>query len=90
MTGYIEKNMDRSLINVNVHPGAKKAGIEKISSDEFKIRVLAPPVKGEANKEVIRLIADYYDIPPSRVTIIRGHKSRRKLVAIKQGLRIKD
>ena len=74
--------MNKRLINVEVQPRAKRAGVEQISSDEFRVRVLAPPAKGEANKEVTKLIAAYFDIPASRVKIIRGHKSRRKLVAL--------
>ena len=79
-------NVDKRLINVRVQPRAKMAGVEKISPDELKVRVLSPPSKGEANEEVIRQIALYFGIPVSRVTIVRGHNSRRKLIALRPQL----
>jgi len=80
-----EKKPGKVLINVKVQPRSRKRSIERIGLDEYKIRVLAPPAKGEANKEVIQIIASYFDIPPSRVSIIKGLTSRNKVVVIHLG-----
>ena len=77
-------NINRGLLRVKVQTRAKEAGVERISADEYRIRVLAAPSKGEANKEVIKQIAVYFDIPASRITIVRGHKSRNKIIALEQ------
>ena len=76
------KGKNKVYLTVRVQPRARKPGIEKVSSGEYKIRVLAPPSKGEANKEVVETIASHFGLPPSRVQIIRGQKSRRKLVLL--------
>ncbi|MCK4430517.1 MAG: DUF167 domain-containing protein [Candidatus Aminicenantes bacterium] len=76
------KEKNKIYLNVQVHPRAKKRGIEKKGSHEYIIRVLSPPSKGKANREVIQIIASYFDVPPSQVNIVRGQKARRKLVIL--------
>jgi len=76
------KSKDRIYLSIRVQPRARKPGLEKLSSGEYKIRVLAPPSKGEANREVIETLASHFGLPPSRVKIVRGEKSRRKLVLL--------
>jgi len=67
-----------------VQPKAKKVGVEKISDDTYKVRVHAAPEKGAANKEVIAALAAYFDVPLSRIRIVRGEKSRNKVVLIEE------
>ena len=70
------------LIKVKVVPKARKVGVEKIAKDTYKVWVKAAPEKGAANKEVIAAFAEYFDIPPSLVKIVKGAKSRNKTVLI--------
>lgn len=69
-------------IKVKVQPKAKKVGVEKISDNTYKVRVHAAPEKGAANKEVIVSLAAYFDVPPSRVRIVKGKTSRTKLIEV--------
>jgi uncharacterized protein (TIGR00251 family) len=69
-------------LSVKVHPKSRKQEIIEIGENAYKIHVLAPPSKGEANAEVCKLIARYLDIPVSRVKVLRGHKSRNKIISI--------
>jgi uncharacterized protein (TIGR00251 family) len=71
-------------IKVKVQPRAKKVGVEKIDEGTYKVRVHAAPEKGAANKEVLVSLADYFDVPPSTIKIIRGKTSRTKLVLIEE------
>jgi uncharacterized protein (TIGR00251 family) len=48
----------------------------------LRARVSAPPVDGKANKALCRLIAKRVGVPPSRVSVVRGEKSRDKVVRI--------
>ncbi len=73
---------EKIYLNIKVQPRARKPGIEKVSSGEYKIRVSAPPSKGEANREVVETLATHFGLPPSRVKIVRGQKSQRKLVLL--------
>ena len=74
--------MKKSILYVKVFPRAKKAGVEEIEKNTYKVRVLAAPEKGAANREVIAALADFLDIPPSALKIIRGEKSRNKLIQV--------
>jgi uncharacterized protein YggU (UPF0235/DUF167 family) len=46
------------------------------------VRVTAPPVDGRANDALCRLIARRAGIAPSRVTLVRGEKSRDKTLSV--------
>ena len=48
----------------------------------LRARVSAPPVDGKANKALCRLIAKQVGVAPSRVSVVRGEKSRDKVVQV--------
>jgi hypothetical protein len=77
--------MSKACLNVRVQTKAKKAGVEKISADTYKVRVCAAPEKGAANREVIAALASFFRVPPSRVRIVKGEKSRNKKILIESG-----
>ncbi len=72
----------RSILRVKVQARARKTGIERLGPEEFRIKITTPPVKGAANREVIKLLADYLDVPPSSLEIVRGKTSTQKLIAV--------
>ena len=74
-----EKNI---YLSVRVQPRARKQQIQKIGDKEYKVRVISPPSEGKANKEVIELLASHFHLPPSRLKITKGLKSRRKIVVL--------
>lgn len=76
------REKDKILLTVNVQPRAQNPGIEKLDSGEYRVRVHAPPAKGEANKEVMKTLASHFGVPASCVKIVRGMKSRKKAVLI--------
>ncbi len=69
-------------ISVKVKPNAKKSGVEKIG-EEFLVSLKAPPVDGRANAELIEVLADYFGVPKSRLRIVSGGKSRKKIVELR-------
>jgi uncharacterized protein (TIGR00251 family) len=73
---------DKIYLNIKVQVRARKPGLEKVSSGEYKIRVSAPPLRGKANREVVETLASHFGLPPSKVKIVRGQKSHRKLVLL--------
>ena len=48
----------------------------------LKVRVLSPPIKDRANKELRAIIAKYYRKKESAVRIIKGLRSRNKLIEV--------
>lgn len=69
-------------INVKAKPGAGHQKIEKIDEDSFVVAVKAPPTEGKANRAIIKALAEYFDVAPTRVRIIFGHIGREKVIEI--------
>ena len=69
-------------IAVNVVPNAKQAGVLEESENNFRVKVDAPPKEGKANKRLIEILAQYFDVAKSKVKIVKGEKSRQKIVEI--------
>lgn len=86
MKKLLHKTKDGLIINVTVKPGAKRTEIEGIENNVLKIKLKSPPHKGEANKELIEVLADYFGIAKSRLQIIKGYSSRYKIVKIEGDL----
>jgi uncharacterized protein (TIGR00251 family) len=53
-----------------------------IAGDPLRARVTAPPVDGQANAALIKLVAKTLGVPKSRVTVVKGHTARDKLVRV--------
>jgi len=71
------------LLSVRVHPRASRNEILGIDHGQLRIRTTAAPTDGKANKAVTRLLADYLQVSPSRIVLIRGktHRNKRFLVS---------
>lgn len=48
----------------------------------LKVKLTAPPVEGEANGQLIDLLAEAVGVRKSAVRIVSGHASKRKVVEI--------
>jgi len=66
------------LIEVKVQPRAKAPGVEETGPGAYRVRVRSAPEKGRANREVAERLAEFLDVPPSRLTLVRGAASSRK------------
>lgn len=69
-------------IAVRVKPNARQEKIEK-TGDVFTVYVKEPPKNNKANKAVISLLAEYFKTPKSNICILKGLKSRQKVIEIK-------
>lgn len=69
-------------ITVRVTPGAKKAAVEKVAENEYRIKVNAKPVDGAANIRLIEIIVEYFKVPFGAIRILSGATSREKIVDI--------
>ncbi|MFH0907036.1 MAG: DUF167 domain-containing protein [bacterium] len=69
-------------IKVKTIPGAGKAQIIKNKEDSFEILVKEKPIKGQANRAVIRALSDYLAIPQENIKLIKGFKQRNKVFEI--------
>jgi uncharacterized protein (TIGR00251 family) len=77
-----KQELKRRLLTVRVQPRASRQQLEKISENEFRARLTSVPEKGKANAELLELLADYLDVPVSRLRLVRGQTARIKVVEI--------
>ena len=71
------------LLTVRVQPGAQRTEVLGTMADgSLKVKLKAPPVRGEANRELVSLLASRFGVAESAVKIVRGHTSRIKTVSI--------
>ena len=74
--------MKEILVKVYLQPKASKNEIVGPYRDGIKVRVTAAPVEGRANEVLLRFLAKELRVTLSSVEIIRGHRSREKLIRI--------
>ncbi len=69
-------------IKVRVRPSSSMNRIKKVEGDIYFIDIKAPPEGGKANKELIKFLSKEFKVPKERIRIIKGEKSRNKLIKI--------
>ncbi len=69
-------------LNITARPLSKEAGVEKIDEVNFIVSVKEPPVQGRANAGIIRALAEHFHVAPSRVRIVSGYTSRKKIIEV--------
>ncbi len=71
-----------SDLRVRIQPRSSNPGIGGRRGGTLIVRVSAPPVEGDANEEVIKLVSKATGVAKSGISIVRGEKSRDKLLRI--------
>jgi hypothetical protein len=69
-------------LSLRVQPRASRNAIVGWTGDTLNIRLTAPPVEGAANAACLAFLADLLDLPQSQLEILRGDRSRNKVVQI--------
>jgi uncharacterized protein (TIGR00251 family) len=69
-------------VRVRVRAGARREELLPTDDGWIVARVTAPAREGRANKAVCRLLAKQLGIAPSKVAIVRGARSREKLICV--------
>jgi hypothetical protein len=69
-------------LSITVKPGSKKPGIEILSDSEWIVRVREPATEGKANIAIIEAVAEQLNISKSKVVLVRGSKSKHKIIEI--------
>lgn len=69
-----------ATLAVRVSPGARANRIVGAHGEALKVTVTAPPEKGKANREVVRLLAAAVGAPARDVEVISGAAARDKVL----------
>lgn len=74
--------VERITLQVRVKPGARASQLIEQTDGTWLAQVKAMPVDGEANAELIELVARHHGVARSRVVIKSGASGRHKWVQI--------
>ena len=68
-------------IAIQIKPGTKhREEVVENADGSLTIFTKAQAVEGRANEAAVHLLADHYGVNKSKVKLVRGHTSRRKVL----------
>ncbi len=70
------------ILSVHIQPRASHPGIVGVYGDQLKIKLTAPPIEGQANEELSKLLAKLFGVAKSKVLLLKGASSKDKLFRI--------
>lgn len=74
--------MPRCTLELKTIPNAPRNEIVGWLGEALKVKVHAPAVEGKANDELIEFLAEKLGVHRRSITLLRGDKSRQKVVQI--------
>lgn len=69
-------------IYIKVSPRSSKNEVTKISEGEYKVKLTAAPVGGQANSALVEILAKHFNVAKSLVKIVGGKSAKTKIVDI--------
>ncbi|MDP3997927.1 MAG: DUF167 domain-containing protein [Candidatus Andersenbacteria bacterium] len=69
-------------IIVTAKTRAGETGVTKVDDGHYRVAVTATPQGGRANEAIIKALAEYFDVAPSRIYIKLGKTAKEKLIVI--------
>lgn len=81
-------NPEAVLLHVRVQPKARANAVKGWHGATLRVSVTAAPEDGKANRAVIDLLAETFDVAPSSINLVRGAASRDKWFRLPQGVKI--
>ena len=54
----------------------------QVKGNEIKVSIKSKPEFGKANRELLKLLSNYFQVSSDKIKIIHGTKSRKKIVYI--------
>ncbi len=69
-------------ISVRVIPRAKINRVEVQPDGTLRVHTTTAPTDGKATSDVIKMLAEHYNVPKTSIRLIRGATSRDKVFEI--------
>ncbi len=82
------RNPEAVLLHVRVQPKARANAVKGWHGAALRVSVTAAPEDGKANRAVIDLLAETFDVAPSSINLVRGAASRDKWFRLPEGVKI--
>jgi uncharacterized protein (TIGR00251 family) len=69
-------------IRVRVTPNARQPSVVVVDEGELEVKVDAKATGGLANKRLVEILSEHFNVSKSRISIVRGIRSRDKVIEI--------
>jgi uncharacterized protein len=79
----LRKTPEGILVNIVVQPKSSRNGFAGLYKDALKIKIMAPPVDGAANKMCAKFLAKSLNVPKTSIEILSGETGRNKTIRVR-------
>jgi uncharacterized protein (TIGR00251 family) len=70
------------LLKVKVTPGSSSSSVIGVVNDCLRVSLRSAPEKGKANKELVEVLAAFFNTKRAAIEVVSGLTSRQKLIRI--------
>lgn len=70
------------VLNVSVKPNSRRESVTQHNASTFTIQVSASPLKGKANKAMLKLLAKHLNVLQNQLMITAGESYNEKIVLL--------
>ncbi|MHA1220485.1 MAG: DUF167 domain-containing protein, partial [Candidatus Heimdallarchaeota archaeon] len=81
---FVREKSEEVIITLHVKPNSKIQSIKLDIDGSMVVYLKSPPDKGKANKELVKLLAKFFDCSSSVVLLVSGQTSRDKTLVLKE------
>jgi uncharacterized protein (TIGR00251 family) len=74
--------LSQTRISLHVYPNAPRNQVVGFEGGVLRVKVAAPPLKGQANRELVAFLSQLLGVSRGSLAILKGHTSRDKLIAV--------
>jgi hypothetical protein len=71
-------------IRVKVNAGAQTESVRELDDGSLQVRTRAPATRGKANKRVLELLAEHFEVSAADLDIVSGHTSPVKHIDVRR------
>jgi uncharacterized protein (TIGR00251 family) len=75
--------LSETRISLHVYPNAPRNQVVGFEGGVLRVKVAAPPLKGQANRELVAFLSQLLGVSQGSLAILKGHTSRNKLIAVR-------
>jgi len=80
---FLWEEGDDVMIAIVAQPKSRKNELQKIHNHTLYIRIQSAPEQGKANEAICQFFSKIFKKSLSEIRIQRGHKSRQKILCVK-------
>ncbi len=70
-------------LHIRITPKSKKDSIEQIGELRYAVAVKEPAEENRANERMCEIVAEHFSVDRKKIHIVNGHRTRTKLIEIK-------